>query len=337
MKKILFFIIVSISSPAFAMEKIEIPGAHCGNGAGYSIFIRKGDPEKIVIHLQGGGACWDYASCFGLVKMAFLEPREIDAPGEAIKSIDSKVSPVSDFTYIFLPYCTGDLWVGTHIVNYESGHRKKRVRHVGYRNLNFIFKQLIADELIDLNLITNIVLYGHSAGAMGVLFNLEFFNNYFSNIKYKTAVLDSPGLHFGDKFVTQFSQPLQNDLHRSFSEVGLSFDGSGFFAKTFSNVCENYPGWTIGVLQGGRDFVTSIIFGHETMKEQEALVYGPKGIYEETKSLDDRCSAWVPNVMQHVFLKQNGTMNIQTSDGKKAMDYLRDIVDQNKTDFPNYR
>ena len=41
-------------------------GAVCGNGSPYKFFInRVPNTRNTIVYLEGGGACWDYASCSG--------------------------------------------------------------------------------------------------------------------------------------------------------------------------------------------------------------------------------------------------------------------------------
>ena len=35
----------------------------CSRGTDYAYFVRPGDPEKVVVEFQGGGACWDDITC----------------------------------------------------------------------------------------------------------------------------------------------------------------------------------------------------------------------------------------------------------------------------------
>src|SRR5215831_12302172 len=39
------------------------PGTTCAHGGDYSFFVREGDPKRLLVCFQGGGACWNYATC----------------------------------------------------------------------------------------------------------------------------------------------------------------------------------------------------------------------------------------------------------------------------------
>ena len=54
----------------FQWEAVELPaasGASCGNGSPYRFFVNRTPfTSKTVVMFEGGGACWDHATCFGL-------------------------------------------------------------------------------------------------------------------------------------------------------------------------------------------------------------------------------------------------------------------------------
>ncbi len=43
--------------------QIPLPGAICARGTPYSFFVHPGDPAKLVVYFQGGGACWSAGTC----------------------------------------------------------------------------------------------------------------------------------------------------------------------------------------------------------------------------------------------------------------------------------
>ena len=70
MRKLLFFalllLLMSLTSIAQAQDWMEVtPGgdAVCARGTPYSFFVRSGDPKKLLIFFEGGGACWNDATC----------------------------------------------------------------------------------------------------------------------------------------------------------------------------------------------------------------------------------------------------------------------------------
>ena len=93
-------------------------GTLCGDGSAYSFHVRfapEGEPlDRVVIGLQGGGVCLFEEDCAArLVSSPGLFTAEDDEPPETgIMSDDPAVNPFANWTRVFLPYCTQDVFAG---------------------------------------------------------------------------------------------------------------------------------------------------------------------------------------------------------------------------------
>jgi len=93
----------------------------CADGADYKFMTRPGDPEKVVVFLQGGGACFTAETCeIGGVQQSYSHDIEQDVAVARAGDIQlglfddaNPENPVADWTIIYLPYCTGDVFLGT--------------------------------------------------------------------------------------------------------------------------------------------------------------------------------------------------------------------------------
>jgi len=110
-------------------------GASCGNGSPYKIFVnRSPNTSNMLVYMEGGGACWDEPSCSGnLGKLSARNPNGI--PDDYLKLKNPGASLVSpfvvrlhpwervetqDWTLVYVPYCTGDIYIGDSIQQYED-------------------------------------------------------------------------------------------------------------------------------------------------------------------------------------------------------------------------
>lgn len=85
-------------------------GPICIIGTPYSVFTREGNPSRLLIFEQGGGACWeDFYSCTLVVEDGEQEP-----PTErvGIWDFDSKDNPFADYSIVYMPYCDGSVFTG---------------------------------------------------------------------------------------------------------------------------------------------------------------------------------------------------------------------------------
>ncbi len=127
-------------------------GAVCGNGSPYKFFVnRVPNTRNTLIYMEGGGACWDYASCTGQTGVrGARNPNGIPDdymsllnPGSSLVSpFVTRVSPfdavkTQSWNIVYVPYCTGDIYSGDRVAVYAdpSGANEPLIwHHNGLRN-----------------------------------------------------------------------------------------------------------------------------------------------------------------------------------------------------------
>lgn len=303
-------------------QRVQVPGARCGDGLPYSIFVRKGDPGKVIFNLMGGGACWDFATCFGPTPLTWLHPIPHPIEAGGMLSDDRAISPVAGYTAVHFPYCTGDVHAGTHVALYGPA----RVHHEGANNFRNVTLNLEELTGIRLDGVSDFVLYGASAGGIGALYHSGWMDRLLPQGARKTLISDAPGLHFGKAFWKKFTPEMMDDFSRAMQSVGYSLDPSnGRLADLIPTVCRSLPGWNVGVLQGSQDVVMSAVFGAVTPWEHERIIYGDSGVFDLTLDPADNCAAWVPSTPMHTFLVTTVSSSVKAA-GRTAMDFARALI-----------
>lgn len=94
-------------------------GPICVAGTPYSVYTRIRNPKKVVLFMQGGGACWqDFYFCNILAEAQ--GPEVSDAGGiwtDKIKTDDGrKRSPIHNWSVVYMPYCDGSVFSGDNAV-----------------------------------------------------------------------------------------------------------------------------------------------------------------------------------------------------------------------------
>jgi len=113
--------IASVSPEATAHWK-EVPGGPgtaCAHGGPFSFFVLEGDPKRLLVCFQGGGACWNYKTCVQHPTYA-AEVDSTDNPSRlgGIFDLEDPENPFRGWTYLFVPYCTGDVHLGDRDVTF---------------------------------------------------------------------------------------------------------------------------------------------------------------------------------------------------------------------------
>ncbi len=88
-------------------------GPICIAGTNFSAFTKRGNPAKLLIMLQGGGACWqDFYNCNVLA-----EDQEPPPPAPlGIWDDVSGLNPLEDWSVVYMPYCDGSVFSGDNDV-----------------------------------------------------------------------------------------------------------------------------------------------------------------------------------------------------------------------------
>jgi hypothetical protein len=127
-------------------------GTGCAHDSTFAFRVRPGLPDKVMIYLNGGGACWRAQECDPRAKPTYT--MTVDSANDAsvrqgIFDVSNNENPVRDFTMIYIPYCTGDVHLGTRTVDYEKdvkGNSKNfAVRHEGAANLEAVLDWVYAN------------------------------------------------------------------------------------------------------------------------------------------------------------------------------------------------
>ena len=171
MRKLLFlaviFLLLSVTTVAQAQDWMAVtPGGNavCARGTPYTFYFRAGDPSRLLIFFEGGGACWNDATCApnsGLFDEV-VEGGEASNYAQGIFATANPENPLAGYTTIFVSYCTGDYHLGTKEVAYSTGTVEHKGNVDALAALNWTFANYKHP--------TDIVVAGCSAGAIGSIY-----------------------------------------------------------------------------------------------------------------------------------------------------------------------
>lgn len=159
----------ALNLPPLTWTWVPIEGSMCGDGspAGIGIEVGPGASPDVLVFLDAGGACWDYITCWYLHAAAWgpfgaaeLQARVAAREGSVL---DRSVlgNPFADYTFVFVPYCTGDVHSGATSMTYAPASQPWR--HNGRVNVSNAFEYLASE----LRAPAKVVVSGSSAGGFG--------------------------------------------------------------------------------------------------------------------------------------------------------------------------
>lgn len=298
----LFPLLVSSQAYARYWQVLKIPGAYCGDGSEYQVFFSRGDAKKISMEFMGGGTCWDYESCWDVSLNLRTWIHHIPTI-PSYSYLTSKESPIDDYTQLYLPYCSGDVWIGNHQAHYVSDKGQVRLTyHEGKNNFERTMNFLEENQIINFIDAEKFVMYGSSAGAIGSLFYIETLNKYLTKETKKLLIADSPGLHWDQDFWKKFTPKLINEMKNAMNDIGLDFDPTdALIAKDLAGYCQRYSNWEMGFIQSTKDVIMSKVFAGMSSSKHQKMVLGDYGIKKTLKDMPN-CHLNIPDTKGHAFL-----------------------------------
>jgi hypothetical protein len=236
---------------------VDVPGMLCGNNTETGIGVNLSSTSNdIVVYFEGGGACWDVTTCFQTQTAIHIQ----DGYGSATFAGDENVfpfkrtdtgTPLATPTYIWIPYCTGDLHGGSNVATYSALGQTKNVSHVGATNAQAAVDRIVA-AIPDAG---HVWVTGSSAGGFGATLNFHRFTTAWPDAQIDLLQDSAP-------FV-----PLQANYGAWQAQWKLQFppDCTGCttdFRAVVKAVTADHPAARVGLLTYDDDAVIKLFFGY---------------------------------------------------------------------------
>jgi len=188
--------------------------AYPGTDPTFRFWVRPGDPRKLAVVFDGGGACWDDLTCsFPFANgrrdplLQFYTPA---IPPEADPSrygglldLDHPANPVAGWTVVAVPYCTGDVHLGAVDREYTmQGHpklpRSFTVRHRGYPNFMVVLDWITRNLPAGPEGVGDLLVTGASAGGYGAAAHFPWLAQHYPQARLSVLADASQGVSTPD-------------------------------------------------------------------------------------------------------------------------------------------
>lgn len=254
-----------------------------------------GFADNLLLYLSGGGACWDAATCVGSALTPFssyfpaildtadglnwasADPAKNGAGGILTTRSDN---PYKGFAKVYVPYCTGDVHIGSSDTNYTfmlplppelgMGDRLEldwTIHHRGFDNLRVVLKWLQQEQQRTGASFAKITVAGSSAGGYGALLNFPVIRAALGEEgpSYSIIVDSSNGVLTNGFRDRAFGSPDQDGVWGARQNLDpdlqpvLDADASSLWVQAFQRVGSAYPDTRISQSTAAYDAVQALV------------------------------------------------------------------------------
>lgn len=168
LRRLLAIVLAAVLLPVSAAAAEWTPfgagsGAVCADGSAVNYLEHVADPARVVLYLEGGGGCFSAETCaFDNEDQVYfaqsLATPEWLSQRDGIFDLEDPRNPLAGYSFVYVPYCTGDIHVGNATTAYAPD---VVVEHRGYPN-GLIAVEHLASSYPEA---TDVVVTGISAGS----------------------------------------------------------------------------------------------------------------------------------------------------------------------------
>jgi hypothetical protein len=186
-----------ITATAGQWTWVPFADSSCGNGTPTGIGVNLSSTgTRVLIYLEGGGACWSAETCYALQTAANFssgysaadfqtestDTTYLAAPGGFFDRT-AAANPFKDYSYVYVPYCTGDIHGGTVVTQLGTN----TAHFVGYNNFTSFLDRIVPT----FPTVDRVVIAGSSGGGYGAVLNALQTQSAFGSVR--VDVLDDSG------------------------------------------------------------------------------------------------------------------------------------------------
>jgi Pectinacetylesterase len=248
---------------------IPFAGSKCRDGSTTGIGVNLNPAsQKVMIFLEGGGACFNEITCgenpstFGAPDFAARFPSVSDggAPESGQGIMDrNPANPVSDWNFVYVPYCTGDIHAGNN-PNGSIQHLAGTQAFVGYANIDLYLQRLVPTFANA----TQVLLTGASGGGFGAAANYAHVQRAFGSVP--VDLIDDSGPYMEDPYLPACLQTQIRTLWGVDSTLGADCAGAcndpnSFFLDFAKSVVTKNPQRQFGLMESMDDGTITTFFG----------------------------------------------------------------------------
>jgi hypothetical protein len=321
-----------ISTPQRTWSWVDFSNSTCDEGTPTGLGANLSDSKNLLIFFNGGGACWDAATCLQFNTSAHgpFTQTQFDALASRITSgsiFDRQLAnnPYKDWNFFFLPYCTGDLHIGNSDAVYTTGSTSTTFHHKGRANTEAFLARIAATFPNP----EQVVVTGSSAGGFGAALNYDFIRSTFPNAK--VFLLDDSGPLFKSNAMSAnlraaWAKAWNYDAVMDALDPAVKSD----YSALYTALARKYPNDRMALLSSAQDQTIRTYLQLSATAFEAAL-----------RDLDTTVLSPLPNTRSFITTGQGHTMLLnpatQSSQGVVLLDWLNQMQSASDADWRSVR
>jgi hypothetical protein len=240
---------------------VSVPEAKCRNGSATGFGVRiNPNSSNLVIYFQGGGACFNGLTCTANPS-SYGANNFGNGPSGGLFDSNNNANPLKDWNFVYLPYCTGDVFTGNATgVDVPGFGAPQNQSFVGYANVGFYLKRIIP-TFPDVN---RVLVTGESAGGFGAFYNYDRIAQAFC--PKPVDLIDDSGPPMTDMYMAPCLQQRWRTLYNMNGTLpkdctDCALPNGGGLANAWKLLAEKYPTANLGLVSSNRDSTIRQFYG----------------------------------------------------------------------------
>jgi hypothetical protein len=317
---------------------LPVPGTQCMDGSETGLGVNLAESSgDVLIMMEGGGACFNTFTCSSVAHQNGFDGATLaqvvgEVGSRGIFNRDDDDNPFRNFHFIFVPYCTGDIFAGAAPSGFGG-----RVQ-VGYENVTKYLEVLVPGFRNS----SRVVLSGISAGGFGALYNYHRVAQAFGTIP--VTLLDDSGPPLSDTYLNPCLQQTLRDLWNLDATIppdctACTTPGGGGLGNVPGFLADAHPDRRLGLTTSMRDGTIRLFFGFGYPSCAAPQIPMAEATFSAgIAELRDVTLAAHPNFRMYTVESANHTWLLEspigstTSGGVKLTDWLRALLGEGSFD-----
>lgn len=265
-------------APSCAFDQITDPATGVPLDNSFHFFFKEGSSDNLMVFFNGGGSCWNDETCVASLALAQVPGARStynpsiyvqNSPQGAGGIFDdtNDANPFKDWDKVFIPYCTGDLHMGSSEVDYVdttgavTGYpgASLTVKHHGFDNMMAVREWIKTTYASSHSEPDKLLLTGSSGGGYGASITFPYMSAVFPNAQTTLFADGSAGIATSgfveDVFTAGNNWNLEHTLPPLFYQLLGSYNAPLLNAQFFWQLSYQYPQYRFAQYTTEKDLV----------------------------------------------------------------------------------